>query len=341
MTTIRNIADLRHALDLRHAIKNIADLRHAIDHFDEVPQAQRHAWQAYIIVRAHDLDATELLPAAWRDSGPTTFDPWVSDGTDSDGSDQDVTNCPACGAELDDDDQCPNCTDNQDRDPDGPNKLDGSASQGNVHAVGVPDGTGSVSSKQPFAVRAGTDAAGNLVLTGQAIVYNLPTTIHDRYGSFTEVIAPGAARSSALALGANVALLHGHDGKSNPPLARTTSGTLRLWDSPTGVKYRAVLDPGSPAAQSVTSAVRRGDLTGMSFSFRCEPSGERWDSSMSKRVITEFSEVPEISCVWNPAYTVGTSAAVEEAAHARRRAALHRRVELLRTRLDLEKRTNV
>ncbi len=321
-------------------IADVSDLRDAVQAIGRATDAERIHVKRYIMKRAAELGpaAEAWIPEDWetpthlgaRDSEPAAWDAWEQGDAG--------WVCPKCEEEVvPENSQCPECGAVLDA---GANQQDGSSSGGNPNAPGLTDGTGSVSSHEPYAVRASTGADGSIVLTGTAITYNNRTTIWDRHGAFGETISPGAARRSALAPGADVALLHGHDGESNPPLARTSSGTLRLFDSPTGMKYRATLDPTSPAAQSVASAVRRGDLRGMSFSFTVAPDGERWNQTMTERVIHEFKSVPEISVVWRPAYPTGTSATVEAETdgRARRREALRRRVDLIRRRMELETR---
>jgi phage head maturation protease len=84
------------------------------------------------------------------------------------------------------------------------------------------------------------------------------------------------------------------------------------------------------------SAISRGDLNGMSWAFNVDAAGERWNDAQTERTILSFSRVPEISVVWMPAYSVGTSvstvsrAAVEAAMAERRR--VRARGELLRVR---------
>ena len=75
-----------------------------------------------------------------------------------------------------------------------------------------------------------------------------------------------------------------------------------------GVKMRALLDTeNNPKAQEAYSAIKRGDISGMSFAFIVGE--ERWedlDTEMPLRIITKLSAIFEVSLVAFPAYS-GTS----------------------------------
>ena len=70
-------------------------------------------------------------------------------------------------------------------------------------------------------------------------------------------------------------------------LARTSAGTLRLSTDDIGLLSDASLDPASPYAQSVISAVRRGDMSQMSHSFRCVR--QTWSDDYRERRIQEIA----------------------------------------------------
>ena len=119
------------------------------------------------------------------------------------------------------------------------------------------------------------DAEGVLTLRGYASVTDAPYEVEDWLGSYTETIARGAF-GKALQESQDVRLLVNHDGI---PLARTRSGTLTLreiidpLDDPqgrgqTGLWCEARIDGSSPLAQTVRSAMMRGDLSEMSFAFQ-------------------------------------------------------------------------
>ncbi len=142
----------------------------------------------------------------------------------------------------------------------------GGGNPGSPGYLGQGDASGSRSTAGPLASPAVADADGNSKLTGVVAPFSTPTIIWDRSGPFEEAIAPGAFSG---VLTDDVVLLTNHDSATAAgiPLARTTAGTLRLWTGSRGLMFSATLDPDSPVARSVLSAVRRGDLCGCSFSF--------------------------------------------------------------------------
>jgi len=114
-------------------------------------------------------------------------------------------------------------------------------------------------------------------------------------GGFTERIAPGAFKRT-LGMDADVRLLFDHEGL---PLARSKSGTLSLEEDELGLKVEAALDPNSPVARSVISAVQRGDIDQMSFAFRTVT--DSWNSERSLRTLEEV-QLFDVSVVTYPAY---------------------------------------
>jgi HK97 family phage major capsid protein/HK97 family phage prohead protease len=139
-------------------------------------------------------------------------------------------------------------------------------------------------------------------LHGFAAVYGVPSEpIEDRRLSprpFREVIERGAF-ADVLAGSPDVYLTLNHD--ESRVLARTTSGTLRLFDEDRGLRFEADLGDG-PTAQDVRSMVSRGDLRGASFRFRCAPDGERWDDTREQRSLTRVERLVDLSLATVPAY---------------------------------------
>jgi HK97 family phage prohead protease len=136
---------------------------------------------------------------------------------------------------------------------------------------------------------------GMPVVEGYATVYDYAYDIAGGpdMGGFTEVIAPGAAKKSAME--ADVRLLANHEGL---PLARTKSGTLELESDDIGLKVRATLDPSNPTAAEVRSAMERGDVDQMSFAFRVVR--DEWNKDYSERTISEV-KIYDVSVVTYPA----------------------------------------
>lgn len=135
-----------------------------------------------------------------------------------------------------------------------------------------------------------------LVITGIPVVFDTPTTINDPLGSYTEIITRSALEGVNLS---DTRLLYNHD-MSKIPLARTPK-TMELSINDKGLNMRAVL-PDTEEGKSVYTAVKRGDLTGMSFSFKCDKGGSQYDSKTNTRTISKISKLYECSVVPFPAY---------------------------------------
>ena len=145
------------------------------------------------------------------------------------------------------------------------------------------------------AERASTTANSTAAtVTGTPIVYSVPYTVSDRFGTFTEVVAPGAV--SAILPTTDTRFLVEHSGLA---LARVSSGTLTLTDSPQSLTCRATLDPRSPTASEVIIAVGRGVVNQMSIGMIVV--ADEWTSDMSHRTITRIGELLDVSVVSFPA----------------------------------------
>lgn len=112
---------------------------------------------------------------------------------------------------------------------------------------------------------------------------------------FVEYVRKGAF-AKTLKDGADVRFLIDHEGV---PLARTKSGTLMLEEDERGLRVEASLDPMNPDAQRVISAMRRGDLSQMSFAFRTIK--DSWSDDYSVRELREV-QLYDVSVVTYPAY---------------------------------------
>ena len=114
-----------------------------------------------------------------------------------------------------------------------------------------------------FLARSAPEVKGNL-LFGYAAVFDSWTQIGDSQFGFQECIRKGCFRNATTA-GADVRCLFNHD--ANRVMGRTTSRTLRLREDQTGLYFECDAPEDSPGAKDVLSAVRRGDVSGCSFSF--------------------------------------------------------------------------
>lgn len=150
-----------------------------------------------------------------------------------------------------------------------------------------------------FEVRAEETETGHII-TGRPIVYNSRTDMV----WYDEIIEPGALNNTDLT---DVRFLVNHD-TSMIPLARsrknTANSTMQLMTDNEGLSIRVNLDiENNSDAKSLYSAVKRGDISGMSFMFGVN--GEEWDeldSDHPTRRITDISTVVEVSAVTFPAY---------------------------------------
>lgn len=133
-------------------------------------------------------------------------------------------------------------------------------------------------------------ATDNRTLEGIAVVFNQPTQI----GAMTEIIHPDALRGVDLD---GIVLITNHDG-SGIPLARSPK-TLSLTVTEKGLEMRANL-PDTEQARAVYEAVKRGDLSEMSFAF--DIGAADYDEQTQTRTITQISRVYEISIVNHAAY---------------------------------------
>ena len=156
-----------------------------------------------------------------------------------------------------------------------------------------------------FEIRAERTEEKGSVITGQPIVFNQET---DLGGGIRETIDSGALDRTDLR---DVRFLVGHD-FSMVPLARSRNNnehsTMQLTVNENGMGIRVNLDTeGNPRAAELYSAIRRGDISGMSFAFTVDKdSWEGLDTESPLRHIRSIDRVFEVSAVAFPAYE-GTS----------------------------------
>ena len=152
-----------------------------------------------------------------------------------------------------------------------------------------------------FDVRAEENGSGERILAGRPIVYNSRTDL----GYYDEIIESGALNETDLR---DVRFLVNHDTKMIP-LARSRrnngNSTMKLTPDFEGLKIDFVkLDvENNSTARALFSAVKRGDLSGMSFMFSIDK--EEWDdleSDHPTRRILKIGSVVEISACTFPAY---------------------------------------
>ena len=151
-----------------------------------------------------------------------------------------------------------------------------------------------------FEIRAENNEKNGDHITGRPIVYNSKTDL----GWFDEIIEAGALDKANLK---DVRFLVNHD-TSMIPLARSRNNnensTMQLEVDKDGMSIRVNLDTeNNTEARNLYSAIKRGDITGMSFMFTIDD--EEWENLESDhptRHIRKIGTVYEVSAVTFPAY---------------------------------------
>lgn len=143
-------------------------------------------------------------------------------------------------------------------------------------------------------VEARAAADGGLILEGYAALFDSPSEPLP----FIETIQRGAF-TKTLSENPDVRFLAlNHDGM---PLARTKAGTLILTEDEIGLHFEAHL-PDTNEARELHTAIDRGDITEMSFTFRAMR--QKWSPDRAYRTIIEASLVDgDVSPVVYAAYT--------------------------------------
>jgi HK97 family phage prohead protease len=122
-------------------------------------------------------------------------------------------------------------------------------------------------------------AEGGCSFSGYAATFGVPYEV----GDFTETIERGAFKRT-LTEQPDVVFLVNHEGL---PLARTTSGTLTLEEDEHGLRVRAELEPSDADVQRLKPKLQRGDLSEMSFAFRC--TADEWNDGRTLRTVRGVS----------------------------------------------------
>lgn len=150
--------------------------------------------------------------------------------------------------------------------------------------------------------RASENEEEGSVIEGTPIVFNQDTKMQDWAGEYIERIDAHALDNADLK---DIRLFVNHD-INKIALARTKNGrgTMSFNIDDEGLHIKATLDTeNNQEARSLYSAIKRGDMDGMSFMFRIK--SQEWlniDSDCPTRVIKEISIVHEVSVVNFPAY---------------------------------------
>ena len=163
-----------------------------------------------------------------------------------------------------------------------------------------------------FEIRAENNEKNGDHITGRPIVYNSKTDL----GWFDEIIEAGALDKANLK---DVRFLVNHN-TDMIPLARSRNNnensTMQMEVDKDGMAIRVNLDTeNNTEARNLYSAIKRGDITGMSFMFTIDR--EEWEdleSDHPTRHIKSIGQVFEVSAVTFPAYESTEISARDKAA---------------------------
>jgi HK97 family phage prohead protease len=133
-------------------------------------------------------------------------------------------------------------------------------------------------------------------MTGYAVVFN---SLSENLGGFREIIKPEAV-DRTLSEGLDVRALVDHD--TGKIIGRTRAGTLTLRKRTKGLYIEVEADPEISYASDILRAVKRGDVTGMSFGFRTITDNWRLEDEELVRDVLDM-RISEVSIVTFPAYT--------------------------------------
>jgi len=192
-----------------------------------------------------------------------------------------------------------------------------------------------------FEIRAENNEKNGDHIVGRPIVYNSMTDL----GYFNEIIEAGALDKANLK---DVRFLINHN-TDMIPLARSRNNnensTMQLEVDKDGMTIRVNLDTeNNTEARNLYSAIKRGDITGMSFMFTIDD--EEWvdlESDHPTRHIRKIGQVFEVSAVTFPAYESTEISARDKAALESAKTALEsakRSLESDKEALELEKAKN-
>jgi len=163
-----------------------------------------------------------------------------------------------------------------------------------------------------FEIRAENNEKNGDHIAGRPVVYDSETDL----GLFKEIIDAGALDKTNLK---DVRFLVNHN-TYMIPLARSRNNnensTMQMEVDKDGMAIRVNLDTeNNTEARNLYSAVKRGDITGMSFMFTID--GEEWEnleSDYPTRHIKSIGQIFEVSAVTFPAYESTEISARDKAA---------------------------
>lgn len=148
--------------------------------------------------------------------------------------------------------------------------------------------------------RASEEGSGRMV-EGYAALYE--QTTNELFG-FSEVIERGAFDNADLS---DVRALFNHD--PNQILARTASGTLKIWTDERGLKFSFEM-PETTLGNDLLVMMKRGDISQSSFAFdKVEDEWEKRQDGRPLRRIRSIGLLYDVAPVTYPVYTQTTATA--------------------------------
>ena len=132
------------------------------------------------------------------------------------------------------------------------------------------------------------------MISGYAAVFDSDS---EDLGGFTERIERGAFAEAINV--SDVRALFNHD--NNMILARTESGTLRIYEDERGLKYEFEA-PNTNVGNDVLEMIKRGDISQSSFGFTVEQDSWAKRDGTTYRTIKKVKQLYDVSPVTFPAY---------------------------------------
>ena len=148
------------------------------------------------------------------------------------------------------------------------------------------------------------DNTESRVIDGRSVVYGRESrVIHDHLGKYVEIIEQGAVTAELLAR-SDIKMTLWHNRERLLARSNKGVGSLSLSVDDQGVRYRFEA-PNTPDGNTALELVRRGDLSGSSFTYYAKPENVRWskreDGTIIRRVL-KIDYIGEMTIASDEAY---------------------------------------
>ena len=148
------------------------------------------------------------------------------------------------------------------------------------------------------------DNAESRIIDGRSVVYGRESrVIHDHLGKYVEIIEQGAVTPELLAR-SDIKMTLWHNRERLLARSNKGVGSLLLTVDDQGVRYRFEA-PNTPDGNTALELVRRGDLSGSSFTYYAKPENVRWskreDGTIIRRVL-KIDYIGEMTIASDEAY---------------------------------------